>query len=489
MNQQGSLFKNLETSDESLKGKFQYSLLLSAVGDSLGWYLEFKNKKPENTIENYKRWKKLVGGRWWGYEDEIKEGEYSDDTQLMLAISRSIKTNLSFDPNYFAYLELPLWLSYERGGGKTVKTAARSLLKKNTQWFSNIFKTKDISYISSGANGAAMRNLPIALIHNKDIESFFEDTFKNTIITHGHPRALIGALNIGYAQIFLLNKNSQSFNAKEFIDFILDNLAKSLNLLKEKINHIKCLNQWYTTLLKKYQYDYINEFNKFIKESYIFNRKILDFLNKEDIEFYNFTKALSPKYKGSGTSTVAVAIYMFLKYIENPEKIIIETSNFVGSDTDTISSFSGSLIGSFFGEEISKNKKLTDLIVHLQDRNYISNIGITLFDYFSNKLNIASKYIVDKKEALLKIMAWELGLHEMFWDALKEGDNIVHPTLGKGIILEKFMKPIKNRQDYIVKLVYIKFETGQTAYFHSRVSMDSKEVKDSLSKYIENVLS
>ena len=44
-----------------------------------------------------------------------------------------------------------------------------------------------------------MRVLPIALANLGDIEKIKEEIFCNSIITHGHPRALLGAMLYGYA--------------------------------------------------------------------------------------------------------------------------------------------------------------------------------------------------------------------------------------------------------------------------------------------------
>src|SRR6266853_2975960 len=150
--------------------RFQGAMLCSTVGDALGWPTEFLkpdgNHKPpfELPVHDFVQWKKLVGGRWWGYEQKIAPGEYSDDTQLTLAVARCITEDGEFEPERFAYEELPLWLQYERGGGKSVKTAARKLIGKNASWLRNFYKQGDLNYKNAGANGAAMRNLPIALV-------------------------------------------------------------------------------------------------------------------------------------------------------------------------------------------------------------------------------------------------------------------------------------------------------------------------------------
>ncbi|MCD6133559.1 MAG: ADP-ribosylglycohydrolase family protein, partial [Deltaproteobacteria bacterium] len=216
-----SLFNELNKGDNELLEKFKASLILSAVGDSLGWPLEFKKQKPKRKVESFIKWKKSVGGKWWGYEDEISPGEYSDDTQLTLSVARSIRSNGEFDPNYFAYLELPLWLNYERGGGKSIKSAARNLIKRKTLWFNNFYRTKEVRYFNAGANGAAMRNLPIALVNMDNEKRFIVDTIKNSLITHGHPRGIIGSLLMGAAQMYLL-KEEPSYKIFDYIEHLLN---------------------------------------------------------------------------------------------------------------------------------------------------------------------------------------------------------------------------------------------------------------------------
>jgi len=154
--------------------KYKGSLKLSAIGDALGWITEFEkskeslNKKYSNDkILNFLDWEKKVGGRFYGYTDFIKAGSYSDDTQLLLCVARSIKSGGRVDNEYFSKIELPNWLLYARGGGRTIKTASEKMTRKNAHWNKNFFnykvKEKTIDYRDSGANGAAMRILPIAL--------------------------------------------------------------------------------------------------------------------------------------------------------------------------------------------------------------------------------------------------------------------------------------------------------------------------------------
>jgi len=467
-----------EDKHHNILNKYKYAFMLSATADSLGWPLEFRKKKGE-LVEGFSSWNKLIGGKWWGYNDQIKAGEYSDDTQLNLSVARSIDSSGSFDPKYFAYLELPLWLNYERGGGVSIKTAAVNILKKKSLWYSNYYKTKRVNYFNAGANGAAMRNLPIALIGINNEKRFLIDSFKNSIITHGHPRAIVGSILIGSALIYFLRE--QDFKLNEFNDFVLNTLESS----HEIAGTDQIIKQWVSKANNGISYT--NKYIQVIGEAKNFILEIEKYLKKDHLDYYKFTKALTREHKGSGISTSAVAIYMAIKYLEKPYQAIIETINTIGSDTDTIGNLVGSMLGAHYGSEL-KNSKLNQFFTQLQDRSYFENIATALWNInFKHNQNTMEVRRVDKNEALLKILAWEIGLHEMFWEALEEGDVVAHPTLGRGIIGEKTIQKIRMREGYLAKIFKIKFQTGQTAYFHSRMSKDGI-VKQSIGRDIEKAI-
>ena len=69
-------------------------------------------------------WKRRIGGRS-GVTVTLPRGCYSDDTQLRLATGRAIRSD-GFDVEAFAKVELPLWLSYGLGGGKSTVPLPRS---------------------------------------------------------------------------------------------------------------------------------------------------------------------------------------------------------------------------------------------------------------------------------------------------------------------------------------------------------------------------
>ena len=248
--------------------KYKGSIKLSAIGDALGWITEFekstssiKEKFGTDKIDKFYSWKKPVGGRFYGFIDNIQAGSYSDDTQLLLAVARSIKEDGSLDHNYFAKIELANWLDYARGGGRTVKTAADKISRKSIKWYNNFYNFKvngvNYDYKQSGANGAAMRVLPIALANLGDVEKIKEEIFCNSIITHGHPRAILGAMLYGYAVNQIILYRPEDFNWDKYITQIGTDFQTKFNLpFLDKIEIREWLKEWNKSNNKSFEIVY-----------------------------------------------------------------------------------------------------------------------------------------------------------------------------------------------------------------------------------------
>jgi ADP-ribosylglycohydrolase len=431
-------------------------------------------------VKDFVSWEKLVGGKWWGYDERIEQGEYSDDTQLTLAVARSIAESGQFEPERFAYEELPLWLQYERGGGRSVKTAARRLVGKSTDWQSNFYKQRNLDYKTAGANGAAMRNLPIALV-NVDLEScLIKDSFLNSIITHGHPRAILGAILFALAVKYALTA-SQGIPIASLVEY----LREGMNNIGKVIAGDDRISLW----IRKWEQEKEGQsFRQTFKQTYLealgYLKSIDQYVNAEAKSYYTFVGALEPLTKGSGLATVCVAIYLFLKYLEEPEAALIIAVNMLGSDTDTIGVFLGSLLGAYHGMKVVP----THLFTRVQDRDYLLKTAKRLHSIAAGEKEnfTAENKVIQRTDAYFRILAWEMGLHEMFWDALREGGIVVHPALGRGTITKQEVKPIK-RDGYVAKLIHLKFDCGQSCIFHSRVEHNEK-VSESLAQEVARAL-
>lgn len=183
-----------ELADHSTK--IRRSALWAAYGDALGWISELtdpvglRRRTDGAPLCRPVEWTRRIGGRA-GITISLPQGCYSDDSQLRLATGRAIGPN-GFDVEAFAKVELPIWLSYGLGGGKSTKAAAANLAKPRAAWFANTFK----GWINSGGNGAAMRIQPHVWATGTpdNVQSFLPDVIRNTVCTHSHPIGLMGAV-------------------------------------------------------------------------------------------------------------------------------------------------------------------------------------------------------------------------------------------------------------------------------------------------------
>jgi len=470
-----------------LLDKFKGAMAFSSVGDALGWPTEFGRYPStvlkqfgKNYLTDFVEWEKIVGGRYWGYREKIRKGDYSDDTQLTLSVARCVNEHGDFQPDKFAYFELPFWLSYERGSGRSIKTAARSFAQTRKGWMSNFYSQGGISYRNAGANGAAMRILPIALVNVKDTDRLYRDAFRNAIVTHGHPRAILGS--IIYASAISLLLRETSFRNGNFCEYLHDVIVHSSDSLGGHDFICDWVEEWDKSPLNSLSFRDV--FEKTKDESTKYLKGIREKIDSADREYYKFTGALDPRFRGSGISTVLVAVYLFSKYLDDPLKAILTAVNMLGSDTDTIANLVGGLFGAHYGLSVVP----PELLDRLQDREYILKTAESLCAIMLGEAMAKSAPITafDRRDAFLWILAWEIGLHEMFWDALEEGEHIVHPVLGRGVIKGKERKPIQ-RAGYEVKLIKVSFDCGQTCIFHHRVAKDGM-LSESLSKAVSEIL-
>jgi ADP-ribosylglycohydrolase/O-acetyl-ADP-ribose deacetylase (regulator of RNase III) len=148
------------------------TLLGSAVGDALG--LPFENLPRQLSRRRFGDGLRFHRGV---VRFMRRPGDVSDDTQLTIAVARSIDPRGEYLPGRFSD-ELAQWWSYRVAAGRTTTRAARRLLdgRHETASFSH-------------GNGAAVRVAPLALAHRPDLDEqeLLEDVALNTAVTHqGH---------------------------------------------------------------------------------------------------------------------------------------------------------------------------------------------------------------------------------------------------------------------------------------------------------------
>lgn len=341
------------------RAKAEGAFLALAAGDALGWPQEFRNKvirpKESHISTEFHEWVRRGGSRFYSYEEIIGSGEYSDDTQLMMAVARC---RLIASPDWWKALtrtEIPLWTLYARGGGGATKRAANCWVRGVSPWQDqskkNQSKRNDQYYFEAGGNGVAMRVLPHAVFFagKADTQNLVQDVILDGLATHGHPRALVGAVAYAYAAWWLL-RTKQTMAYAQLIDVLLEE-AKVWGTLPIAKDSTK---DWLNAANNAFGGDYSKAWQETVSEM----RQLLDRVQSElqkgaiadDDAVLKDLGAFGPT-KGSGTISVAAALYLVSRYATQPTQAILKAAFAHGVDTDTIAAMAGGLAGCLSGTE------------------------------------------------------------------------------------------------------------------------------------------
>lgn len=326
------------------------SLLGAAIGDALGWPNEQRSnavKKIKGVNEYFVDWTKNSGGRFWPHEEKICYGEYSDDTQLLVSTLRSLLKRQQW-ATFFRKAEIPAWLAYERGGGGATKRAARSWEKGKSPWDTHN-GIKDIkSYFMAGGNGVAMRILPHVFLNEEDTDKILKQVVLNGMYTHGHPRALVGATLYACGVQYLL-KREGTLKYGELIDYLLEN-----QIVWGTLPSVSNLESWLKCSKDVMKIDYYELWNEIVKETSEYLRIAKEGIEKGVLDIGSKTLeklgCFNKKINGAGNITAVASFYLFSKYASTPKAGVVEAANLENTDTDTLASMTGGLLGALHGE-------------------------------------------------------------------------------------------------------------------------------------------
>lgn len=370
------------------------STLWAAYGDALGFITELansssavKSRSGYEKVEKLIPWRRRIGGIN-GASVKMVSGCYSDDTQLRLATSRAINGNGFFDVEAFSKFELPTWLSYALGGGLGTKAATFSLTQKNKSWFSNFYSQKGSDYIKGGGNGAAMRIQPhVWAATNLDSSSnFLVDVLRNSIVTHGHPRGIAGAIFHALTLSSALLKRNLSFEDLKFAA----EYCKDIPTLLSNDDLISSI--WIPEWEEKAGLNIREAFNNVSNEIHSLLDSSMSWLRKDDLCYEELVSVLlldDDSVRGSGTNTTVAAALLCLKLNRlNANTILLHIVNELRTDTDTIATMFGAIAGAIILEYPPEP---------VQDQEYLIKESTRLY-YISQKMRVEGFLYPDLNE-------------------------------------------------------------------------------------------
>jgi ADP-ribosylglycohydrolase len=289
-------------------------LLGVAIGDSLGYPVE--HLIPEERLKRYGLITSYISGR----------ALPSDDTQLTFDTVKVILEHGRVVPWELARIFASHRIS---GMGKTVREFLRNYRERGLPWYRTGLKRP--------SNGALMRISPVIIPNLKTKENYLVDAVLDTLITHNEPLAI--ASSVAFADMLwnVINSNGR-IDVEEIIERFVLVISKLTGDKKYKTREIARVR-------------YEGPASEFIR----------------DQVYYALDRGLTvqelSKTIGSGgylLETVTNALFIFAKYLDDPQRGIIEAVNFT-KDNDTIASIVASAFGALYGRQSFRK----DWIKHL----------------------------------------------------------------------------------------------------------------------------
>lgn len=436
------------------------ALLGGAIADAMGWITEFRSSREElakkgiERLEDYITWTKPTGGRFHTYFDYISKGDYSDDTQLTLCTARSLTADGNFDEIRFVE-ELTAWLDYSRGAGAAITAGARNLRdRKSASWNRNFYGTpgrgRRRGYFQAGGNGAAMRVAPHGLANVRTPARAFLGTWKNAVITHGHPRALVGALVMSES-VRLIAESEGQMPPRDFAQHI-EAFVRGISRPKEA-----SLRDW------QQAWEEANHAS-FEAALEMTKQEMVSLLQRAGDSKVPYRKTLTElgcfeaATKGSGTGCVAAAISAFLRWPDDYGHGVLEIVNTHGIDTDTI----GSMYGNLAGLRAGSTNIPDTWSVQMQDYEYFISVAnvlakISLRRATDNDLRVDVDLVKEREGHDVVELA--------HGRTISANRRVVHSLLGSGWVKAVNEQSVKSGG--LMLLVDVALDSGQSFRFKS----------------------
>lgn len=353
------------------------AFLGAAIGDALGWPNEMPARRVRSNGSTdvdasnmFVAWHRRSGGQFMPHEEAINAGEYSDDTQLLLCGARSLLHGAGW-LGHLVSRELPTWRLYQRGGGGATNRAVELWIRGQVPWSLDEADPKLHSYFNAGGNGVAMRIMPHVVVGSRD--ATFHSTacaiLLNGVTTHGHPRALLGALAYGFA-LWHAIRLAGTLSYGYLIQTTLHESAEWSSPPEAS----GILAEWCSQAQRSFPGGFKQVWAQTLSEMLVLLEKSLKEINAGaislDSRILQELGCFDRKVNGAGTICAAAAIYLASKYAPDPQNGLAEAATLKGADTDTIASMAACLLGTIAGTEwLQRYRK------QLQDESYITKIA------------------------------------------------------------------------------------------------------------------
>lgn len=342
--------------NDKIKDKYKGCLYGGAIGDALGYPIEFRSAVDIFTIygENGIQYYELFHGK----------ALISDDTQMTLFTAIGLLKGYTrlrlrgIMGTWQSYVELAYkdWLITQNGTYKTANMYCKSWLLNVKEMYScrapgntcmSALMAKKCGSVSKQINnskgcGGMMRVAPVGLYlpkHSENIAEIDRIGAEIAAITHGHPLGYIPAA----AMVHIISRCTFSDMSLEKI--VTEAIETVVAIYKSK--------------------PHIDEFER------IMNKAI--HLTHQDLNDLEAIREIGQGWVAE--ETLAIAVYCTLKYPNDFVKAVTTSVNH-GGDSDSIGAVTGNIIGAYLGRQHIPD----EFIEPLELKEVISEIAVDLFE-------------------------------------------------------------------------------------------------------------
>lgn len=321
--------------------RVQGAIIGTAIGDALGMPVE--SFKPSRIKELYGRITRLEEPRDENPYHKLHRGQWTDDTQLMIAITKSLIEKKCIDYNDIAQKHMEK-LFDPRGWGKATTQSVTRMANKIKWWASG--------EPGAAGNGPPMKIAPLGILYGLNaIDKFelFAAVVNISRMTHQDPRAASAAM----LQAWLIGKAIRKG---------VEGLKFGLELAGYECWHYEIsIGPEDNPLCSVINSDDFGE-----------NPGIIEASRESDDRIRKIfgTSAFVNK-------SVPFTYSMAYKYLNEPNEGLLNIIN-QGGDSDTTGAMAGALFGAAYGVHIFP-KEFTE---HLEDREKLLKLGEHMFQTF-----------------------------------------------------------------------------------------------------------
>ncbi|MHA1132086.1 MAG: ADP-ribosylglycohydrolase family protein [Candidatus Helarchaeota archaeon] len=325
----------------NIKNRFIGTLIGTGIGDAMG--RPFEGWTRDQIESNFDRLTELLPDF---FPARYPAGQYTDDTQLTIAIAESLIRSKGFDLDDLIARFVD-WLSEPPIGPGYGCLSSINRLREGIPW-------QDAAS-ESGGDGTAMRVSPIGLFFYKDVPKLIESARYSSLITHTHWAATASAIVVARAVAYLVKQ--QSIHINEFLKVLAASVEKPE------------FEDYATRILD-------------LKEYLELDRKMaLMELGGMGIK----PPWPNPSQMGGGfisayaMSTTLSALYCFIVSPSNFEASV-NLAVMSGGDTDTCGAITGAISGAFNGIEGIPKRWIKTLVKN----EYITKLAVQLYEIAHN---------------------------------------------------------------------------------------------------------